>query len=150
MKTHYAKVLQAAVLAAVIGCATGKGDRFAEMGRDELCSIAYASNDVCSRIKAIEMLNQLGEPGFGYCQVLQDNRIGIPLRVEIIKRHGDSFTQDQLKELAGVNNMYDVRKVALSYITDREYLLWVASNTSIDTLADFALQRAKQLNKGDN
>ena len=127
------------------GCSTENIDQCALVERGELCTIAFTSNDVGARVSAIEKLNQMDEPGFGYFQILHDGRVDIPVRVEIIKRHHDALTQGQLKELAGVNNIYDVRKVALSYITDKKYLLWVASNKAIDTLAEFAQQRADLL-----
>ena len=128
------------------GCSTENIDQCALVERGELCTIAFTSNDVAARVCAIEKLNQMDEPGFGYFQILHDDRVDIPVRVEIIKRHHDALTQGQLKELAGINNIYDVRKVALSYITDKKYLLWVASNGAIDTLAEFAQQRAELLN----
>ena len=127
------------------GCSTENIDQCALVERGELCTIAFTSNDVGARVSAIEKLNQMDEPGFGYFQIIQDYRVDIPACVEVIKRHHDAFTQDQLKELAGINNIDDVRKVALSYITDRNYLLWVASNKGIDALAEFALQRAELL-----
>ena len=128
------------------GCSTENIDQCALVERGALCTIAFTSNDVGARVSAIEKLNQMDEPGFGYFQILHDGRVDIPVRVEIIKQHHDALTQDQLKELAGINNIYDVRKVALSYITDKKYLLWVASNGAIDTLAEFAQQRAELLN----
>ena len=131
-------VITALLLAA--GCSTGNIDQ-----RALLRTIAFTSNDVNARVSAIEKLNQMDEPGFGYFQIIQDYRVDIPACVEVIKRHHDAFTQDQLKELAGINNIDDVRKVALSYITDRNYLWWVASNKGIDALAEFALQRAELL-----
>ena len=146
MKMSFLYLSVVIVLLNTVGCSTGNIDQCALVERGELCTIAFTSNDVGARVSAIEKLNQMDEPGFGYFQILHDGRVDIPVRVEIIKQHHDALTQDQLKELAGINNIYDVRKVALSYITDKKYLLWVASNGAIDTLAEFAQQRAELLN----
>lgn len=146
MKMSFLYLSVVIVLLNTVGCSTGNIDQCALVERGELCTIAFTSNDVGARVSAIEKMNQMDEPGFGYFQILHDDRVDIPVRVEIIKQHHDALTQGQLKELAGINNIYDVRKVALSYITDKKYLLWVASNGAIDTLAEFAQQRAELLN----
>ena len=146
MKMSFLYLSVVIVLLNTVGCSTGNIDQCALVERGELCTIAFTSNDVGACVSAIEKLNQMDEPGFGYFQILHDGRVDIPVRVEIIKQHHDALTQGQLKELAGINNIYDVRKVALSYITDKKYLLWVASNGGIDTLAEFAQQRAELLN----
>lgn len=146
MKMSFLYLSVVIVLLNTVGCSTGNIDQCALVERGELCTIAFTSNDVGACVSAIEKLNQMDEPGFGYFQILHDDRVNIPVRVEIIKQHHDALTQGQLKELAGINNIYDVRKVALSYITDKKYLLWVASNGGIDTLAEFAQQRAELLN----
>lgn len=138
---HIMVMFPVAILLVAGGCSTANTER------DRLCTVAFTSNDVDMRVDAIEKLNQMDEPGFGYYQILQDNRINIPARVEIIKRHYDALTQDQLKELAGINNIYEVRKTALLHITDKKYLLRVSSNKSVDTLADFAKRLADQLGK---
>lgn len=138
---HIMVMFSVAILLVAGGCSTANTER------DRLCAVAFTSNDVDTRVGAIEKLNQMDEPGFGYYQILQDNRIDIPVRVEIIKRHYDALTQDQLKVLADINNIYDVRKMALLHITDKKYLLWVSSNKSVDTLADFAKCLADQLGK---